>query len=36
VLGIVEGVKFWVREDAVNEEGSLIDPAVSSLLKIAE
>jgi flavin reductase (DIM6/NTAB) family NADH-FMN oxidoreductase RutF len=29
VLGIVEGVRFWVREDAVNEEGTLIDPAVS-------
>ncbi|KAF2714889.1 flavo protein-like protein oxygenase [Pleomassaria siparia CBS 279.74] len=28
VLAIIEGVKFWVREDAVNEEGSLIDPAV--------
>jgi flavin reductase (DIM6/NTAB) family NADH-FMN oxidoreductase RutF len=36
VLGIIEGVKFWVREDAVNEEGSLIDPAVSTLLNIAE
>jgi flavin reductase (DIM6/NTAB) family NADH-FMN oxidoreductase RutF len=29
VLGIVEGVRFWVREDAVDEEGVLIDPAVS-------
>ncbi|KAF2864985.1 flavo protein-like protein oxygenase [Massariosphaeria phaeospora] len=28
VLGIVEGVRFWVREDAVDEEGVLIDPAV--------
>ncbi|KAF2466460.1 flavo protein-like protein oxygenase [Lindgomyces ingoldianus] len=28
VLGVVEGVKFWVREDAVDEEGVLIDPAV--------
>lgn len=37
VLGIVEGVRFWVREDAIDEEGVLIDPAVSfhrcSLLK---
>lgn len=30
VLGIVEGVRFWVREDALNEEGTLIDPAVRS------
>lgn len=30
VLAIVEGVKFWVREDAIDEEGVLIDPAVSS------
>ncbi|KAF2660006.1 hypothetical protein K491DRAFT_688608 [Lophiostoma macrostomum CBS 122681] len=28
VLGIVEGVRFWVREDAVDREGVLIDPAV--------
>jgi flavin reductase (DIM6/NTAB) family NADH-FMN oxidoreductase RutF len=28
VLAIIEGVRFWVREDAVNEEGSLIDPKV--------
>jgi flavin reductase (DIM6/NTAB) family NADH-FMN oxidoreductase RutF len=28
VLGIVEGVRFWVREDAVDEEGVLIDPKV--------
>jgi flavin reductase (DIM6/NTAB) family NADH-FMN oxidoreductase RutF len=30
VLAIVEGVRFWVREDAIDEEGVLIDPAVSS------
>lgn len=30
VLAIVEGVRFWVREDAVNDEGNLIDPAVSA------
>ena len=31
VLAIVEGVRFWAREDAVNEERNLIDPAVSLL-----
>lgn len=34
-MAVVEGVRFWAREDAVNEERSLIDPAVgnpSSLL----
>lgn len=25
VLAIVEGVRFWVREDAINEEKSLVD-----------
>ena len=30
VLAIVEGVRFWVREDAVDESGVLIDPAVSA------
>jgi len=28
VLAIVEGVRFWAREDAVNEERNLIDPAI--------
>jgi len=28
VLAIVEGVRFWVREDAVNEERNIIDPAI--------
>jgi flavin reductase (DIM6/NTAB) family NADH-FMN oxidoreductase RutF len=28
VLAIVEGVKFWVREDAINEDRNLIDPQV--------
>lgn len=32
VLAIVEGVRFWAREDAVNEDRNLIDPAVSSSL----
>ena len=30
-LAIVEGTRFWVREDAVNEEGSLVDINVSVL-----
>lgn len=29
VLAIVEGVRFWAREDAVDETMSLIDPEVS-------
>lgn len=28
VLAIVEGVRFWVREDAINEEHSFIDPRI--------
>ena len=28
MLAIVEGVNFWVREDAVNEERSVVDFAV--------
>lgn len=28
-LAIVEGTRFWVREDGINEEGSIVDPAVS-------
>ena len=28
VLAVIEGVRFWVREDAINEERSLIDPSV--------
>jgi flavin reductase (DIM6/NTAB) family NADH-FMN oxidoreductase RutF len=28
VLALIEGVRFWVREDALNEEKNLIDPAV--------
>lgn len=27
-VGIFEGTRFWVREDAINEERNLIDPAV--------
>ena len=29
VLAIVEGTMFWVREDAINQDKNLIDPAVS-------
>lgn len=28
-LAIVEGTKFWVRSDAINEERNIVDPAVS-------
>lgn len=28
VLAIIEGVRFWVREDAINEERNLIDPRI--------
>jgi len=28
VLAIVEGTRFWVREDAINEEKNIIDPAI--------
>lgn len=28
VMAIIEGVRFWVREDAINGEKNLIDPAV--------
>lgn len=30
VLAIVEGVRFWAREDAINEDRNLIDPEVSA------
>lgn len=30
-LVILEGVNFWVREDAINEERNIIDPAVRLL-----
>lgn len=29
VLAIIEGTRFWVREDAINEDRNLVDPAVS-------
>ncbi|KAJ3041323.1 hypothetical protein HK097_002293, partial [Rhizophlyctis rosea] len=28
VMVVIEGTRFWVREDAVNEEGSIVDPSV--------
>lgn len=28
VMCVIEGVRFWVREDAINEDKSLIDPKV--------
>ena len=31
VLAIIEGTRFWVREDAINAERNIIDPAVSYL-----
>lgn len=30
-LAIIEGVKFWVRSDALNKDKNLIDPSVSPL-----
>lgn len=32
VLAIVEGTRFWVREDALNEDRNLIDPAGEAIL----
>jgi flavin reductase (DIM6/NTAB) family NADH-FMN oxidoreductase RutF len=31
VLAVIEGTRFWVREDAINDDKNLIDPAVSFL-----
>lgn len=28
VLAIVEGVRFWVREDSINKERNFIDPHI--------
>jgi hypothetical protein len=33
VLAIVEGLRFWVREDAINESGDFVDPAVSDCVR---
>lgn len=32
-LAVFEGTRMWVREDALNEQRNLVDPAVSALLK---
>jgi flavin reductase (DIM6/NTAB) family NADH-FMN oxidoreductase RutF len=29
VLAVVEGIRFWVREDAINQAQDFIDPSVS-------
>lgn len=34
VLCVIEGTNFWVREDALNSDKNLIDPAVSSLVMV--
>jgi flavin reductase (DIM6/NTAB) family NADH-FMN oxidoreductase RutF len=31
VLAIIEGTRFWVREDAINKEKNLIDPKVGTI-----
>jgi flavin reductase (DIM6/NTAB) family NADH-FMN oxidoreductase RutF len=31
VLAIIEGTRFWVREDAINEQKNLIDPNVGTI-----
>ena len=28
VLAIVEGVRFWVREDAINDDKNIVDPVI--------
>lgn len=33
VLAVIEGTRFWVREDAINEDKNLIDPAVRYCVK---
>ena len=30
-LAIIEGLRFWVREDAINKDNNLIDPKVGEL-----
>ena len=31
VMAVVEGVNFWAREDAIDEQRSMVDPSVSEL-----
>lgn len=33
VLAVIEGVRFWAREDAINKEKNILDPAVSTIEK---
>lgn len=33
-MAVVEGVRFWAREDAINEDRNLIDPAVCNSLSL--
>lgn len=33
-MAVVEGTRFWVRDDAINEDRNLIDPAVSCCLPL--
>lgn len=35
VLAIIEGVRFWAREDAINDDRNLIDPAVCACRIVA-
>ena len=28
VLAVIEGVRFWVREDAINDQRNIVDPAI--------
>ncbi|KAK8211371.1 hypothetical protein M8818_003338 [Zalaria obscura] len=34
VLAIIEGVRFWAREDAINEDRNILDPAVSAACEL--
>lgn len=34
VMAVIEGVRFWAREDAINEDKNLIDPDVSPISDI--
>ncbi|KAG8424360.1 hypothetical protein J3459_002604 [Metarhizium acridum] len=31
VMVVLEGVRFWVREDAINDDRNMVDPAVSRI-----
>lgn len=34
-MAVIEGTRFWVREDAINAERNIIDPAVSAFLSLS-